>query len=649
MLAICCSGFHRLRLRCHCRFLCLGNNLLPDRICCILGLLDHFSATVINRRIGSVGTNVSGPGRSILAGIDILGIQFIGNTLTIHAECHSLLLCLGKLLLCCLLRQDIRKLHDIISFSQIHEPVSCCLTNGICVLCQNLLLIGLYQTVDLSAGEGFAIVQLFLVLHCQLVAEAIFCAFQSLLHKLYSRIAVSGFVFNVLYNGLICSLRTGVSCTGHKAAKHIKGNIFCHVNPCLLLSLFLTPSLAHVVTDKDIEVCHIAHGKLIGKVIQHRGDTFFQTFGNALLCNISDKLSHGCRGTDFQKIINTALLCDGFCCTYHSTVHQSVLIVCASLLRFINTCSGSRTEELYQSTNLTHRICSHGALRNAGTEAIYITKALATDDRDILIQCAVLIIQILRDAAGNCLGILKGSYAALLSNPAPGIEFCKVIQIIRKAEGRCKQCTCCMSGTLPKTTGCLLLDFLNLGRFFLGCQCIIDFFCILPCFLRVSGIQIAECIFHICGPLFRRFSVGGILAVVVRYLRNVCPGKGCIRSSGTKIASDCFQPGFILLLLLLRLLFGEILVPSRIGPFVIVSRRLYHFVFVGIQPIFFLTVFHIIQKRLNILIAFPIILFLVTIFSLCGIVIFFCIPLRIKLLGTGICFINLTLISVNII
>ena len=541
------NSCHRLRLRCLDRFRCLGNNLHTCHFCGLLGLLRVFHKAAVFLHIDSLGVQLLCPLGRIIPGVDLFGVQLIGNPLGILACAKYSLFLPGELLFGCLLCQDIRNLHHIAGLSQLRETVRCCLTDGIHILCQVLLLVGLDQTVQLRAGEGTAQCQFLLILHSQLMAQCALGTFQSRLHQLRGKSAILGFVLLVLGNGLIHGLRACMDTTGNEAAQHIKGHILRHIQPGLLLRFFLTPTILPVSLNNQIEIALIPQGQLIRKIVENGRNTFFQAFGCRLLGNIGHKLPHGCRRAHLHQVIHADIFSQSLCYTIHGTVGNRLVTGCTAADCIIHTGSSCRAEELDQCLPGATSDCRQRALGNAGAQAIHIAKALASDNRDLLIQGSVFFVQVLGNAACNSLGILKGRDFPVRLGHIPNCALGnQITQIVSHAQGCRSQCAKGIHGSCQETIICLALDFLNLIVLCLLVQHTVDAESILIGLLSFGIPQVAKVFPMFVGPSFRGGAHVRILLLGLfrhgNHLAAADAGKGSITSNIPNVPQKLLPP-----------------------------------------------------------------------------------------------------------
>ena len=204
MLVICRNRFHRSYHRlCLCRlrrFRHFGSNLLPCGFCDLLGQLGSFYKTAIFLRIDSLSIQLLRPIRGIITGLDILGVQLIGNTLAVLAACNSFLFNPGQFLACSLLCQRCCNSTYITGFSKFSKPGFCCCLDRRHILCRHCCLILLHKTVQLTTGEVLSAIQSGLHLLRKGIVRV---DFQCLANQFLLTVPVSVFGIIVLAEGLI--------------------------------------------------------------------------------------------------------------------------------------------------------------------------------------------------------------------------------------------------------------------------------------------------------------------------------------------------------------------------------------------------------------------------------------------------------------
>ena len=237
---------------------------------------------------------------------------------------------------------------------------------------------------------------------------------------------------------------------------------------------------------------------------------------------------------------------------------QSLLIGCTSLLCIVKSRGSSRSEELHQSTKLATGVTCQRTLRNTGTKAIHIAPALTADNGNILIECAVLLVQILADTAGHSLGIVEGSQTRLLGDLTSGIKFCQIVKVVSKAKRSCQNST---SGMANRIAESFLFDRSRLLFVFSLGNAVVYLLGILICLRGALVVQGTKFVPLAIAPLIRRLTVGGILAVIVNYGRGGCCGQSRVGSL-TQPFAQLLIPGLILFCFLLFLLVCKVLIPA---------------------------------------------------------------------------------------
>ena len=552
-LVICCGslglGFNRsafsnscrfrlcnLRLCCLHRFRSLGSNLLVGNFCALLGHLRGFQHTLVFLSMDGTGFRVIFHGSSFIHLLSLSGVQFFRYLPTEFTLGYTVLFCIGQILAHCLLGQ--RRCHslNITRLSQLRQPLLRLSLN----VRRNGSIILIDQVEELAAPKILAVVQAFLHL---LGIGVLRVDLQCLVHQFSLGVAVGVAHFASGQIGLVSGLGACVDCAGHEAGDHIECQVIGHILPRLLFGITLGKALLHVLLNQDVEVALVLHHKLIREVVQKGGDTFLDAFGRTLLDQVHHQLAHGSGRADLHQIVHADHFGNGLCCTGKRAISNGLFVRCASLLCLIQAGSSCGAEETNECLTATASKGSQRTLCNAGAKAVSIAQALAANDGNILVQRTVLVVQMLRNAAGDRLRIFKRRDSAFLGDRTTGSGFHQGVQIVRNAEGGGKQRT---SGITNRIADRILLDLLHLPLLLLVRNGIVELLCIPPGSFPVVLVEVAENVTLSVVPFVGRLPITGILAVCIPRNGSVGHGKCGIRGS-PQIPDDSLEPGLFFL------------------------------------------------------------------------------------------------------
>ena len=288
----CCGSFRQLYL-CHlCRFRYFGHNLGPGSFCGLLWQLSRFHKAAILLGIDPLGADILSPCRRILPGLDVICVQLICHSLTILAAGNDLHLGPGQLFACSLLCQRRSNSTHIPSFTQLGKPGFRCTLDIGHILCRKCCLILLHKAVQLTAGEILSKVQSTLHLLCKGIVRVDFKRLANKRARICTIDLLCSFILSVINeHGLNTGLQAGAYTTRNEATKHVKGKVIRHVFPrCFLRLILRQVLLRHIVIDQDIKITLIAHHKLVGEIIEKRGNTFLGRFNAGLQKNVSKEI-----------------------------------------------------------------------------------------------------------------------------------------------------------------------------------------------------------------------------------------------------------------------------------------------------------------------------------------------------------------------